>query len=396
MAPVTCVVTIHGIGFQQPPDDEQGVLGYADAFHRRLSTVLQGALGDDPNRIRDHNVHGPVYVHSNWPRGTGGVELGLARLGKWQDQRPASVSTDQPLVDGDQTLAHVALVYAHLEPKTAAIGPLAEISTMAAVSLGHYTSVTGLLHMAWTDLAALLPHAGGNAQPTPSLQARTDELSAVSDHPVAGIFQSIIGQPETPTGLLATLRQLENDVAAYVTRNELRQRVRSFIQESLLRLAYRPDVAGIVVNSHSQGTAIAFDVLRDFPPVALSKIKAFITAGSPLRKYVDLFQWGDEVGCIYGVGPWTNFWDVKDPVADSLNATADWKPGQPADRARDVDGLFRAADPDTGNYLPFWIDEVVVDNLTNSQGGGLQAHNYWDNEPEFVAPVAQLLRGLVV
>ena len=71
----------------------------------------------------------------------------------------------------------------------------------------------------------------------------------------------------------------------------LRQRVRSFVTEALLRLAHRTDVDGIIVNSHSQGTVVAFDVLRDFPVVDKDRIQALVTAGSPLRKYVDLGIW---------------------------------------------------------------------------------------------------------
>src|SRR5215216_6930740 len=128
---VTCVVTVHGIGFQSPPRDQEGIPGYADSLHAYLSTALgSDVLGDDPNRL-DAGMRGPVYVHSNWPPGTGGVELGLARLGKWSTDRPAQVTADQPLVNADQPLAHVALVYAHLEETTAAVGPLLEISTMA-------------------------------------------------------------------------------------------------------------------------------------------------------------------------------------------------------------------------------------------------------------------------
>src|SRR5262249_36510927 len=151
-----------------------------------------------------------------------------------------------------------------------------------------------------------------------------------------------------PTGLRATIVQLENDVAAYVTRDALRQRVRSFVTETLMRLAYRPDVDGIVVNSHSQGTTVAFDVVRDFPVVAKDKIKAFVTSGSPLRKYVDLFAWGREVGCLYGInheqGRWTNFWDPIDPVADPLAARLQWHPGDPIDPQPGDEELFRAVD----------------------------------------------------
>jgi hypothetical protein len=38
---------------------------------------------------------------------------------------------------------------------------------------------------------------------------------------------------------------------------------------------------------------------------------------------------------------------------------------------------------------------VLVDNVEHSSGGGLQAHNYWDNQTEVVAPLAETLRQLV-
>src|SRR4051794_41033813 len=111
---VTVIVTIHGIGFQVPPKDTQRIEGYADEFHRHLkeNSALGGWLGDDPDRVRDGGVHGPVYVHSHWPPGRKNIELGINRLGEWiTGKRPAEVRSDHKLVDGNQPLAHVALVY---------------------------------------------------------------------------------------------------------------------------------------------------------------------------------------------------------------------------------------------------------------------------------------------
>jgi hypothetical protein len=39
------------------------------------------------------------------------------------------------------------------------------------------------------------------------------------------------------------------------------------------------------------------------------------------------------------------------------------------------------------------VQDFQVDNVTNSAGGGLRAHNYWDNQ-EFCRPVAALLNRL--
>ena len=44
-----CLVTIHGVGFMQPPIN--GIPGYADGLHQHLSKYLdEHLLGDDPKR----------------------------------------------------------------------------------------------------------------------------------------------------------------------------------------------------------------------------------------------------------------------------------------------------------------------------------------------------------
>src|SRR5213075_825224 len=68
-----CMITVHGIGFQRPP--EEGEPGYADGLHASLRRALGDLLGDDPNRP----AGGPVYVQSSW--GTPPApEKGLVRL----------------------------------------------------------------------------------------------------------------------------------------------------------------------------------------------------------------------------------------------------------------------------------------------------------------------------
>jgi hypothetical protein len=372
---VVCIVTIHGIGFQVPPKDDRGIAGYADGLHQRLSEALgpDTPLGNDPERL-EVGVRGPVYVHSNWPPGTPNIELGIRRLGSWTDDRPGRVTTDKRLVPADEPFAHVALVYSNLEEKAQAIGPLLTIAAMSATALPRYRSPFDLVRMAVTDGVAMLSHRATHNRQTPSLQVRKVEPTPPVQQMLGREPGPVTIEPE-PTGLAATLVQLQNDVAAYVTRNVLRQRVRSFVNECLLRLAYRPDVEGIIVNAHSQGTVVAFDVLRDFPVVAHHQIKGLITAGSPLRKYVTLFNWGGDVGCVANI-PWTNFWDAHDPVADALLVPA----------------LFRVVHPETGAVDPVVIAEHQVDNLKHSTGGGLQAHNYWDNSSEFVEPLAHMLK----
>jgi len=72
---LTCLVTIHGIGFQQRPLPD-GTPGYADALHERLSHYLDASLlGDDPHRERARRgENGPVYVASEWPPASHQIE----------------------------------------------------------------------------------------------------------------------------------------------------------------------------------------------------------------------------------------------------------------------------------------------------------------------------------
>ncbi len=193
-------------------------------------------------------------------------------------------------------------------------------------------------------------------------------------------------------------------MATYVVRNDLRERVRGFVQEALLALAAREDVSALVVNTHSQGTMIGWDVLCRIPFASWSDgadprqsvLRRFVTAGSPIRKYVDLFSWGAQVGqmrdALAAGLRWSNFWDARDPVADPLDPAQAWRPGEPTDEAprRDV-GLLRQVDRAGGEESHVSVEDVRVDNIEHSSGGGLQAHDYWNNQREFVTPLARLI-----
>jgi hypothetical protein len=189
---------------------------------------------------------------------------------------------------------------------------------------------------------------------------------------------------------MAQVRSLADDVACYICHNEERERVRSFVFEALLRLATREDVGTIIFNTHSNGTVIGLDVLRQLPPFASAKIKTFITAGSPLRKYIDLFQWGQQIETFNPIKPWYNFWDEYDPVADPLEPPITWRRGDELISPYDPK-LFRLIDPDNGTASNIEVADIPVDNVHNSTGGGLQAHNYWDNEEQFVKQLTEIV-----
>jgi hypothetical protein len=372
MAHRVCLVTVHGIGFQQPP--QGGHPGYADGLHDLLAHQLGEMLCQDPDQTG--RGYGPVYVQSSWQ---GSPDAGRKRL-------------DGPL--GEAPVAHVALVYSDLEEMLPHPGAMAETATRAALSLGHYTSIIGAMRLILADIWANLRPRDQEARST-GLIPRTGIPRA--HHPLGEEAMSPAIH-SGPSGLISTLIALEDDVASYVTRNDLRERVRGFVQEALVRLTARDDIERIVVNAHSQGTVICFDVLARLPgDICERKLAKFITAGSPIRKYVDLFSWGGLVGSLAPLAEkkgWLNFWDGHDPVADPLDPPAGWRPGDPLDRRSPGElGLLisRARD---GVHTHCFVEDRRVDNLCKPTSGGLPAHDYWSNETEFINPFAELLRLL--
>lgn len=379
-----CVLTVHGIGFQQPPTDSGA--GYADVLHENLSDGLQAlgsSLGKDPQR--KPGPFGPVYVMSAKP-GTSDHEWGLRRLGTWRGDGSMDV-TGMPLADGDEPIVHVALVYTSLEGVSPGIGRGTGTVTEAGLTLGHYSSVLGALRLVVGDAWTALYEGRGREAPvsSPSLRPRDDALTTRQHH-----LAALLHSKPASSGVLGVIRTLEDDVVAYVCRNDLRESIRKFIAEALRRLLARPDIAGVVVNAHSQGTVGTFDVLRLYPSASLAGVRAFVTSGSPLRKYADLFSWGSDSGGLQPVR-WLNFWDPRDPVADPLSPPNTWHygsaPGYPSPGEL---GLFYALGGD-GDQVPVTITDIEVNNLENSSGGGLQAHNYWDNKGQFITQLAELL-----
>jgi hypothetical protein len=290
---LTCLVTLHGIGFQQPPSVDPPRPGYADQLHTALSAELGGRLGHDPERA---DTAGPVYVQSDW---RGVRDDGLARLGR-------------PLVrpGADVSVAHVVLVYAASElDGYQPLGAVLDTLARTISNLHRYVSLRALARRAWLGLRLLLPArrsttGSPTAQPTvPSLTPRSDTVHP--RRPLASFWS-----PLPPAGTLGLLAALEQDVAGYVFRNELRERLRSFVQDALTQLAGRPDVDQIVLNTHSQGTVLAVDVLARNMPATTT---AVLTFGSPLRKYVELYGWGDRVGHLAELwsrgGRWVNVYD---------------------------------------------------------------------------------------
>ncbi len=392
---LTCLVTLHGIGFAQPPQKNIVNSGYADQLHLNLRECecLKERLTDDPEaRPEGSGVNGAIYVESLWQKDHDSPpsrEEGLKRLGSWDKNHESIITNEAPLFPKnpeDGSIAHIALVYSNLEPR-GPIGAALIAIEESFLSATRYGSVFGLMHMVWADLLATRP--GARKQKQTSARPRSDLGPRTFKQP----GQQEKTMSDLPPGLITTLRSLVDDVACYVCHNEERERVRSFVVEALTRLASRIDVDKIILNTHSNGTVITFDVLRGLPEDITDKIKGFVTAGSPLRKYVDLFQWGHKIQSIYLFDNWHNFWDELDPVADPLRLPIDWRVGDPIPTVPPEEALFGRIDLDNKDERPLWIkvEDHPVDNREHNQSGGLQAHNYWDNKKGFVVPLANII-----
>jgi hypothetical protein len=394
---ITCLVTIHGIGFQQRPDDKAGVAGYADGLHQRLHSLLGDALSDDPHRARSNpGENGPVCVQSSWPpesapTGVRSIELGLRRLGHRADPRSVGLDlTGADLVQPGKRIAHVALVYTPSEETAPDPGSLLETNVRGIVSLEHYTTLRHGLRMLGADVAAILHPPKLSSAPASENVPRLDSWHR--DGLVRRLLNHVHQLPDAAAGPADVLRTVEDDVAAYVTRNMLRDRVRDFVREALIRLHDRGDVARVVVNAHSQGTVVAFDVLRTLPYQAVDLVTDLLTLGSPLRKYALLLDWGRDTGRIGAVPHWTNMWDELDPVADPLSPAPPWRRGDP-DPEKAPPGLFVDVDPESGISMPHDLLDVRVDNVHRVSAGGLRAHDYWSNLDEVVRPLANRLQA---
>lgn len=371
--PLTVLVTIHGVGFQlSPADTDRGPnpAGYADVLHQHLTDELHGQLSADPERNdpRTGEPFGPVYVQSHWPPRAddeNARRAGLARL-----------DPDHALRVGDEPLGHVALVYSHLEETTPKPGSFLELCGQAIVQHGKYASMPRIARWLWSDWAAYRkPLAVPGARlPSPSLSPRP--RTTATPNAAGGSGSGLSGS------LRDTLVALENDFAAYVLRNDLRQRIRGFVEDVIVKIAQRPEVDAIVINAHSQGTAVAFDVISELADEPAKRLKHLVTSGSQLRKLVRLFNWGSAIGDMSTQLPWTNFFDACDPVADALGHDA-WTPGQHLDSPTRSGPTLFATRP---------VTDIEVCNVEHTSGTGLRAHNYFDNVDQWIPTLVDIVR----
>lgn len=214
----------------------------------------------------------------------------------------------------------------------------------------------------WSDLSSIGPAVRGGPDPAQSPEAlafRQDFLqelglaSAKKGSPNAGMRAA-----RSLGSTIVLLADVANDVVRYLFDTE----VRRMIQERLIaRLEEaRKRFSHTVLVSHSLGTVISYDVLRQ--TASAFNVRTWFTTGSPLAKLVKLHRCSPQVGEI-ALPPsikWENLYDPSDVVASALRQA----------------------------FKPYPIHDVRVENGS----GIMQSHDYWRN-PQLTHLVAKALKS---
>lgn len=149
-----------------------------------------------------------------------------------------------------------------------------------------------------------------------------------------------------------------NPVARYLFSAKTFNAVQTRMRDGLNRALGLGDE--IVIASHSLGSVVAFDALRE--TAANSNVASFITLGSPLSKLRRLNIRTADLGAIPGnVGEWLNLYDSTDPIANALGP------------------VFPSR--------PFRLRDIFVDVETDP----IRAHDYFHNEETLAELAAAML-----
>jgi hypothetical protein len=150
------------------------------------------------------------------------------------------------------------------------------------------------------------------------------------------------------SGRIITAADLAHDVANYVSNNGVRLAIQQRLSDKLFAVQEQFPEATVILGSHSQGTIIAYDVLR-LNGAQLPSVETWVTMGCPLAWYLTFGRWGDERLGIQPPTVWPNLYDPYDIVGRQLAGLLPWDAPLPQD--------------------------INVDN----RGQGLDAHDHWSN-----------------
>jgi len=260
-----------------------------------------------------------VYIHGilnkppasvlkcQWDRALFGIEMGDGtRMAYWVNREYYPQPLDETCADGDRLPAPADAV--------------------AGASALRLDDTTGWLddEIAWLTkrpaeqrrLRALADRLVGSARSASGPRARALEAKAL---PLPPILRTWI----TRTLTSAFLR----DVHDFLFRDDRRAAMKASLRERLVA-----HDGPFVVVAHSQGSMIAYDVLREADPAEI-RVPLFVTIGSPLGldEVQDVFRtWMGKRGSLpvpRCVDAWLNVSDDLDPVAADHELSNDFTPG---------------------------------------------------------------------
>lgn len=269
-------------------------------------------------RAASHGAKTVVYIHGilnkpppsvlkcQWDRALFGVEMGdRTRMAYWVNREYYPKPLDETCAEGDRLPA-----------------PAAGDTGVRALRLGDTT--------AWLD--AEIEGLTGEPAERRRLRALAERVLAPAPRAAGPRARSVEAKILLLPPFLRTwiTRMLTSaflkDVNDFLFREDRRQAMKATLSERLLA-----DGGPYVVVAHSQGTMIAYDVLRELDP-AQFQVPLFVTIGSPLGldEVQDVFhQWIGKRGALpfpRCVGQWLNLSDDLDPVAADHRLGNDFSP----------------------------------------------------------------------
>lgn len=139
------------------------------------------------------------------------------------------------------------------------------------------------------------------------LDERRQEIEA--QMPPTGVE---FGLTDTASSIVDPVADVTRYLFDHAVQTAIKQRLADALEEAT------QDYDETILVSHSLGTVVAFDVLRE--SAGRYRISRFFTMGSPLRKLVRLRQRSSDVGAISDatVPVWRNLYDTTDAVADAI------------------------------------------------------------------------------
>jgi hypothetical protein len=126
-------------------------------------------------------------------------------------------------------------------------------------------------------------------------------------------------------GVGGTIDALINDIGNYIARNKVRANVQNVLHDQLSKAHSETPSIPIVCVAHSQGTVIAYDVLRQAGRL-YRQLRTLVTLGSPLSEYYfKRFDWGSEPLGFALTTRWLNLYDPGDIVGRALVDAVQWR-----------------------------------------------------------------------